>query len=131
MDAVDANTVGSAARTVDDDPMSRLVWSVPDQVQGQVHEIQGQTALHAKSNEYPQGGKDQEGRTDGRTTEATSVQGWQADSHDPQPAGSLGKLSSTPQQAEQAAGLLLQVDQGWSPQYQEQQKTQIVNMDVH
>ena len=105
MDPVDANTVGSAARTVDDDPMSRLAWSVANQVKGQVHEVQGQTAPQAHSNEYLQGAKDQEGRTDGRTTEATSVQGWQADSHDPQPAGSPGKLSNTLQQAEQAAGV--------------------------
>ena len=65
MDPVDANTVGSAARTVDDDPMSRLAWSVADQVQCQVHEVQGQTTLQAQSNEYLQGAKDQEGRTEG------------------------------------------------------------------
>ena len=130
MDPVDANTVGSAARTVDDDPMSRLAWSVADQVQGQVHEVQGQTAPQAQSNEYPQGAKDQEGCTDGRTTEAMSVQDRQAGSHDPQLAGSLGKLSSTPQQAEQAAGVLPQVDQEWH-QCQEQLKTQMGKMNAH
>ena len=51
MEPVLANTVGSAAWTVDEDPMSKLALSMADQVQGQVHEVQGQTALQAQSNE--------------------------------------------------------------------------------
>ena len=55
MDPKDTTTVGSAAlETNDDDPTSRVVVSVADHVQGQVHGVQGRMALQGQSNEQQQ-----------------------------------------------------------------------------
>ena len=56
MDPKDTTTVGSAAlETIEDDPTSRVVVSVAEQVQGQVHGVQGRMAPQDQSNEQQQG----------------------------------------------------------------------------
>ena len=66
MDPKDTTTVGSAAlETIEDDPTSRVVVSVAEQVQGQVHGVQGLVALQDQPNGNPQ---EEQGKqpTDGR-----------------------------------------------------------------
>ena len=78
MDPKDTTTVGSAAlETNDDDPTSRVVVSVAEPVQGQVHGVQGRMAPQDQSNEQQQGVTAKDNCTDERTTEAMS-HGWQA-----------------------------------------------------
>ena len=81
----------------------------PDFIDDGVH---GRMALQSQSNEQQQGATVTDNCTAERTTTAMS-RGWQAVSHGSQIAGR--QLSSKPQQAEQAAGVLLHPDQRGMP----------------